>query len=123
MTTTLIERDVLEILQALPSKSVHLFHLNIIQTDALSQVSMNGIPTVLYRTPPSWISYPSGRKGTTGFLIAHLRRSAQPVRRFASARSDTSPQNGCCKVPVSTIWLPLIRLLLAAFRYQLVPVI
>ena len=118
MTTTLIERDVLEILRA-----VHLFHLNIIQTDALHQVSMNGIPTVLYRTPPSWISYPSRRKGTAGLLTARLRRSAQFVRRFASAGSDTSPQNGCCRVPVSTIWLSLIRLLLAAFRYQLVPVI
>src|SRR2546429_9865912 len=113
MTTTLIERNVLEILRALRSKSVHLFHLNIIHSDVrtqpmtkqarrvpLCQVSMNGIPTVLYGTPQSWISDASRRQRVTASLLtARLRRSVQSVRRFASAGSDTSPQNWCCKVP------------------------
>jgi hypothetical protein len=137
MTTPPTQSDVLEILRTLPSESVRLFDLNIIHTDVrnqpmtkqalrvpLCQVSMNGISTVFYRTPQSWIfDAPRLRRVTTGLLAAGLRRSAQPVRRFASARSDTSPQNGCCRVPVSTIWLPLIGLLLAPLRYQLVPII
>jgi hypothetical protein len=137
MTTTPIQSDVLEILRTLPPKSVRLFHLNIIHTDVRNQpmtkqaprgprcqISMNGIRIVLYRTPQSWIpDAPRRRKVTASLLTARLRRSAQPVRRFASARSDTSPQNGCCRVPVSTIWFRLIRLLLATLQSQLVPII
>jgi hypothetical protein len=49
---------------------------------------------MLHRTPASDIPCALVPRLTASLLTAGLRRSAQPIRRFASARSDTSPQNG-----------------------------
>ena len=95
MTTTPIQSDVLEILRTLQPEIVRLFHLNIaVPNPTMPLITNDNILTTLHRTPASDIPCALVPRVTASLLAARLRRSAQPVRRFASARSDTSPQNG-----------------------------